>query len=89
MTCLNHFILETDASGIGLGAALLQLCNNMVCQEGVAPQNIALHPIAFASKSLTGAERRYSKIKQEALGILTWVREIPPLLLWTRGAHYH
>ena len=24
--------LETDASGVGLGAALLQLCDNMVCQ---------------------------------------------------------
>ena len=23
--------LETDASGIGLGAALLQLCDNTVC----------------------------------------------------------
>ena len=62
--------LETDASGIGLGASLLQLCDNMVCQKGVAPQNIAPHPMAFASKSLTGAEQRYSNIKWEALGIL-------------------
>ena len=30
--------LETDASGIGLGAALLQLHDNTVCQKGVAPQ---------------------------------------------------
>ena len=30
--------LEIDGSGIGLGAALLQLCDNMVCQKGVAPQ---------------------------------------------------
>ena len=37
--------LETDALGIGLGAALLQLCDNTVCQVGVAPQNITLHPI--------------------------------------------
>ena len=62
--------LETDASGIGLGAALLQLHDNTVCQKGVAPQNIALCPIAFASKSLTGAEQRYSNIEWEALGIL-------------------
>ena len=55
--------LETDASGIGLEAALLQLCDNTVCQKGVAPQNITLCPIAFASKSLTGAEWRYSNIK--------------------------
>ena len=62
--------LETDASGVGLGAALLQLHDNMVCQKGVAPQNIALHPIAFASKSLTCVEWRYSNIKWEVLEIL-------------------
>ena len=62
--------LETDLSGIGLGAALLQLYDNTFCQVGVAPQNITLHPIAFASKSLTGAEQRYSNIECEALGIL-------------------
>ena len=62
--------LDTDASGIGLGAALLQLHDNTICQKGVTPQNIALCPIAFASKSLTGVGQRYSNIEQEALGIL-------------------
>ena len=63
-------LLYLETSGIGLGAALLQLFDNTVCQKGVASQNIALHPIAVTSKSLTGAEQRYSNIKQEALGIL-------------------
>ena len=62
--------LETDALGIGLGAALLQLHDNTVCQVGVAPQNITLHPIALTSKSRTGVERRYSNIEREALGLL-------------------
>ena len=62
--------LEIDASGVGLGAALLQLCNNTTFQKDVVPDNTILHPIAFASKSLTGAEQRYSNIKREALGIL-------------------
>ena len=62
--------LETDASGVGLGAALLQLHNNMTCQIGIAPDNITLCSIAFASKSLTSAEWRYSNIESEALGIL-------------------
>ena len=48
--------LETDASGVGLRAALLQLCDNTTCQKGMVPDNIILHPIAFASNSLTGAE---------------------------------
>ena len=43
--------LETDASGIGPGVALVQLHDNTVCQVGVASQNITLCPSAFASKS--------------------------------------
>ena len=53
-----------------MGAALLQLCNNMMCQKDIVADNTMLHPIAFASKSLTEAEQRYSNIKREALGIL-------------------
>ena len=62
--------LETDAPGIGLEAALLQLHDNTTWQKGKAPDNIILCPITFASKSLTGAEWRYSNIKGEVLGIL-------------------
>ena len=54
--------LETDASSIGLGAALLQLRDNTGCQKDTAPDNTIICPIAFASKSLTGAEQRYSNI---------------------------
>ena len=55
--------LETDASGVGLGAALLQLHEDTMCQQDMVPDNTVLCPIAFASKSLTGAEHRYSNIK--------------------------
>ena len=34
--------LKTDASGIGHGAALLQLRDNTVCQKGMAPDNTIL-----------------------------------------------
>ena len=50
--------------------AILQLRDNMNCPKDTAPDNNILCPIAFVSKSLTGAERRYSNIKCEALGIL-------------------
>ena len=62
--------LETDASDVGLGAALLQMCEGTTCQKDTLPDNTILQPIAFASKSLTGAEHRYSNIEREALGIL-------------------
>ena len=62
--------LETDTSGVGLGAALLQMHEGRACQKDVVPDNINLCPTAFASKSLTGAECRYSNIEREALGIL-------------------
>ena len=62
--------VEIDASSVSLGAALLQLRDNTNCPKDTAPDNTSLCPIAFASKSLTGAEERYSNIKYEALGIL-------------------
>ena len=62
--------LERDASRVGLGAVLLQMHEGTACQKDIAPDNTILYPIAFASKSLTGAECRYSNIEREALGIL-------------------
>ena len=55
--------LETDASEVGLGVALLQLHDNIACQKYMAPDNTNLHPTAFVSKSLTGAKWRYSNIE--------------------------
>ena len=62
--------LKTDASGICLRAALLQLRGNKTCQTHMAPDNTILCPIAFARKSLMGTEHRYCNIECEALGIL-------------------
>ena len=51
------FILQTDASGKGLGAVLTQRTDG---EE---------HPIGFISRKLTPAESRYSTIEKEALAI--------------------
>ena len=53
-----------------MGAALLQPRDNMSCHRDEVQDNGILRPIAFASKSLNGAENRYSSIEREALGIL-------------------
>ncbi|XP_076454791.1 uncharacterized protein LOC143289631 [Babylonia areolata] len=47
-----QFVLRTDASDHGLGAVLLQE------KEGV------LHPVAFASRKLSGTESHYSTIEE-------------------------
>ena len=52
LTLVRRAVIQVDASGTGLGAALLQ---------GGAP-------IAFASKSLSDTESRYSNIEREMLG---------------------
>ena len=62
--------LETDASGVGLGASLLQTWEGTTCCKDMVPDNTILYPIAFASKSLMDAEHGYSNIEREVLGIL-------------------
>ena len=61
--------LETDMSGVGLGAMLLQRDRATYHRDSVCDRT-TLQPISFASKSLTSAECRYSNIEREALGIL-------------------
>ena len=43
--------LETDASGVGLGAALLQTTSGTSCPRDKAPDNCILRPITFAGKN--------------------------------------
>ena len=59
------FILQTDASGVGIGAALLQ-----IFKEGEKPK-----PIAFWSRKLKPAETRYATIEKECLAIIEGVKK--------------
>ena len=62
--------LETDVSGIGLGASLLHARDGTKCSKDIVPAKSMLRPIESESKSLTSTERRYSNSEREALGIL-------------------
>lgn len=57
------FILQTDASGHGIGAVLSQ-----------KDENNLDHPIAFASRSLKPAEKNYAITELETLAVVEFVK---------------
>lgn len=64
------FILETDASTVGLGAVLSQMQH-----DGT------IHPIAYAFRSIDKHERNYDIAELETLGLVWAVRYFRPYLL--------
>lgn len=66
----RSFILETDASCVGLGAVLSQ-----------AQDNGMVHPIAYASRSLDKHEKNYGISELETLGLVWAVRYFRPYIL--------
>ena len=65
----KEFILDTDASNDGVGAVLSQWHNGME------------HVVAYASKSLTKAERNYSVTCRELFAIVTFTNHFRQYLL--------
>ena len=63
------FILETDASGAGLGAILAQ-----------KQDDGSVRPIAYASRTLQPHEKRYGATEMEGLGVVWAVKHFRPYL---------
>ena len=55
----NPFVLETDVSTVDIGSVLSQRQ-----EDGL------LHPVAYASRSLTPAERNYAITELETLAVV-------------------
>ena len=66
---------EINASGVGMGASLLKTKSSSSCPRDAEQGNSILKPIAFVSKSISSAEKRYSNIEREALGILLGLKK--------------
>ena len=66
----KEFILETDASGLGLGAVLSQ-----------GQDDGFVHPIAFASRFLNSHEQNYCISESDTLSLVWAVRYFHPYLL--------
>ena len=65
----KEFIVETDASGLGLGAVLSQQQD-----DGL------VHPIAYASRSLNSHEKNYCISELETLGLVWAIWYFHPYL---------
>eukprot|EP00794_Sanderia_malayensis_P001704 gene1704-1898_t len=66
-------VLQVDASSIGVGAVILQ------------PDVGTLRPVAYTSRIPANAEKKYSQIKKESLGIVFGVPKFRQYLL---GRHF-
>ena len=70
----GDLVLQTDASGVGVGATILQL-----------NENGFLQPIAYASRILNKAEQNYPQIERELLGV---VFGVPKFRLFVLGRKF-
>eukprot|EP00731_Ephydatia_muelleri_P035738 Em0153g13a len=68
------FVLDTDASDLGIGAVLSQVSS--LGQEQV---------VAYGSRLLSKAERNYSVTRRELLAVVTFTRLFRPYLLEPEG----
>ncbi|GFQ96643.1 uncharacterized protein K02A2.6 [Trichonephila clavata] len=70
-----HLTLASDASPVGIGCVLSYGISRWLCER----------PIAFASRTLSGSEKKYSQIDKEALSIVWAVKKF---YLYLKGRRF-
>ena len=69
------YILDTDASNVGIGATISQM------QWCDLTQRLEERPIAYASKTLTKSQRRYCVTRRELMAVVTFMQQFRHYLL--------
>ena len=67
----SYDLIACDASSYGVGAVISQI-----------EENVQERPVAFASRSLSRAERNYAQIEREALALVFRVKKNSSVSLW-------
>ena len=61
----EQLYLETDVLGVGLGASILHVTDEMQFPKNEAPDNAVMWPIACMIKNLKSTETHYNNIGRE------------------------
>ena len=69
----KSFVVETDASSVAVGAVLAQRNEDRKC-----------HPVQYASRTMSDAEKKYSACEREALGVIFAVKKFRVYLMSTQ-----
>lgn len=67
------FVIQCDASDVGLGAVLYQECDGLE------------HPVAYASRSLTISERKWSVTERELIAVIFGIEKFRS---YVEGSHF-
>ena len=76
---IKPLYLEMDASGVELGATLLQTKSSTNCPSDDPPNNSIPRPIAFTSKNLTGLKKKVQQHRKRS----------PMHIIWTWKFHHY
>ena len=85
---MSDLYLATDATEYGLGAVLFHKDLANLGKYGIRFDEPGERVISYASRTLSAAERNYSQVEKEALGIIFGVKKFEKYLMESRFTIY-